>query len=89
MRCSLSIRFLYSKLTGYGLILRRMDENWSPELTQSLIDRYPELSSRGNIENFKRKWRYMFMYMEVGYAHQWVSMLIWTFVRPVSGRHIS
>jgi len=61
---------------------RRMDENWTIELSESLIDKYPELSVRENMEIFKRKWRYMFIYCEVGYARQWVSMQIWTFLRP-------
>lgn len=62
-----------------------MNENWTPELTSSMVAKYPELSEGDNMDMFKRKWEYMFVYCEVGYARQWVNMHIWTFLRPVTG----
>ena len=36
---------------------------------------------------FKRKWEYMYIYAEVGYARAYTSMHYFTFVRPVSSVH--
>ena len=44
-----------------------MKENWSPELTASMVAKYPELSQSESMDIFKRKWEYMFVYCEVGF----------------------
>lgn len=36
----------------------------------------------------RRRWRYMYLYMEVAYSRAWLSLGTWTFVRPVSALSI-
>ncbi|ETW76862.1 cyclopropane-fatty-acyl-phospholipid synthase, partial [Heterobasidion irregulare TC 32-1] len=67
---------------------RRLRENWNEDLERSLSDKYPELSDKANMDVFRRKWEYMFVYMEVGYARVWVSSHCWTLVRPVSNYRV-
>ncbi|KAJ7116068.1 S-adenosyl-L-methionine-dependent methyltransferase [Mycena epipterygia] len=61
---------------------RRLHENWTPNLIESLQDRYPELKDPHKLEMFRRKWHYMFIYMEVAYSRVWLSCFCWTFARP-------
>jgi len=61
---------------------RRLEENWSKSLVASLENSYPALSHPANMEVFLRKWRYMFIYMEVGYGRRWVNLSCWSFSRP-------
>ncbi|KAJ7614923.1 S-adenosyl-L-methionine-dependent methyltransferase [Roridomyces roridus] len=61
---------------------RRLEENWTPFLIDTVILRYPELKDPYKLEMFRRKWHYMFMYLEVAYSRVWLSCYCWTFVRP-------
>ncbi|KAF8573681.1 cyclopropane fatty acid synthase [Ramaria rubella] len=60
----------------------RFGANWNKEIVQSLVERYPELNDSTNMEVFIRRWRYMFVYMEVGYARRWVGLTCWSLSRP-------
>ncbi|KAJ7690076.1 S-adenosyl-L-methionine-dependent methyltransferase [Mycena rosella] len=62
---------------------RRLEENWNPDLIESLQQRYPELKDPYKLEMFRRKWHYMFVYMEVAYSRVWLSCVCWTLARPV------
>lgn len=53
-------------------------------MVEELRQRYPALESEANLQVFKRKWLYMFVYAEVGYARAYTSLNCWTFTRPVS-----
>ncbi|KAI0667899.1 S-adenosyl-L-methionine-dependent methyltransferase [Trametes maxima] len=61
---------------------RRLEENWSPKLVASLQERYPSLKDEKNMQILRRRWQYMFLYMEVAYSRAWLSLTTWTFVRP-------
>ncbi|KAJ6609041.1 cyclopropane fatty acid synthase [Mycena sp. CBHHK59/15] len=61
---------------------RRLDENWTADLIDSLQQRYPELKDPYKLEMFRRKWHYMFVYMEVAYSRVMLSCVCWTLVRP-------
>ncbi|KAJ7180734.1 S-adenosyl-L-methionine-dependent methyltransferase [Mycena filopes] len=61
---------------------RRLTENWTPDLIDSLQQRYPELKDPYKLEMFRRKWHYMFVYMEVAYSRVWLSCFCWTLARP-------
>lgn len=61
---------------------RRLEENWSPLLIESLQERHPNLKDPHLLAVFKRRWTYMFEYMEVAYSRAWLSLHFWTFVRP-------
>ncbi|KAJ6489610.1 S-adenosyl-L-methionine-dependent methyltransferase [Mycena vitilis] len=63
---------------------RRLTDNWTPDLIDSLQQRYPELKDPYKLEMFRRKWHYMFVYMEVAYSRVWLSCVCWTFARPRS-----
>lgn len=76
---TLEISFLTLHLTR-----RRLEENWSPKLVASLQERYPSLKEEHNMDILRRRWRYMYLYMEVAYSRAWLSLGTWTFVRPVS-----
>ncbi|KAK0230322.1 S-adenosyl-L-methionine-dependent methyltransferase [Armillaria fumosa] len=47
---------------------RRLEENWTPELISSLQERYPAFSDTHALNAYKRRWLYMFIYMEVVYS---------------------
>ncbi|KAJ7170502.1 S-adenosyl-L-methionine-dependent methyltransferase [Mycena crocata] len=61
---------------------RRLHENWTADLIDSLQRRYPELKDPYKLEMFRRKWFYMFTYMEVAYSRVWLSCFCWTLARP-------
>ncbi|KAJ6620569.1 S-adenosyl-L-methionine-dependent methyltransferase [Mycena sp. CBHHK59/15] len=61
---------------------RRFEENWTEKLEATMIERYPELKNSTNMAMFRRKWRYMFMYMEVAYSRWWLGLTCWTLKRP-------
>ncbi|KAJ7759236.1 cyclopropane fatty acid synthase [Mycena metata] len=63
---------------------RRLIENWTADLIDSLQQRYPELKDPYKLEMFRRKWHYMFIYMEVAYSQVWLSCFCWTLARPAS-----
>ncbi|KAF7367792.1 Cyclopropane fatty acid synthase [Mycena sanguinolenta] len=67
---------------------RRLDENWNSDLIDSLQRRYPELKDSYRLEMFRRKWHYMFVYMEVAYSRVWLSCVCWTFARPGSAANV-
>ncbi|EIN09175.1 cyclopropane fatty acid synthase [Punctularia strigosozonata HHB-11173 SS5] len=60
---------------------RRLEKNFNGEVIQELRERYPQLQTEHDIEAFKRKWMYMFVYAEVGYARAYTSLYCWTFTR--------
>jgi cyclopropane-fatty-acyl-phospholipid synthase len=62
---------------------RRLQKNWD-NTACALIKARPELSQGDNLGILKRKWEYMYMYAEIGFARAYTSMHIFTFVRPVS-----
>ncbi|KAJ6468284.1 S-adenosyl-L-methionine-dependent methyltransferase [Mycena sanguinolenta] len=61
---------------------RRFEENWSEKLEFSMTERYPELKNPANMAMFRRKWVYMFAYMEVAYSRWWLGLTCWTLKRP-------
>lgn len=61
----------------------RLQANWGPEMTASLIERHPALSDPESLAIFKRKWEYLFFYAEVGYARAYTHYTHFTFARPV------
>ncbi|CAK5261867.1 unnamed protein product [Mycena citricolor] len=61
---------------------RRLDEKWDGPLIDSLQSRYPELKDPHRLEMFRRRWHYMFIYMEVAYSQNLLSCVCWTFARP-------
>ncbi|KAJ7641597.1 S-adenosyl-L-methionine-dependent methyltransferase [Roridomyces roridus] len=67
---------------------RRLAENWTSDLIDTLIERYPELKDPYKLEMFRRKWHYMFVYMEVAYSRVWLSCVCWTFARPESAASV-
>lgn len=62
---------------------RRFEANFKGPIVAELQERYPQLRDAGALEAFKRKWRYMFTYAEVGYARAYTNLNCWTFTRPV------
>lgn len=62
---------------------RRLDENWNKETIEALLHDQPQLANERDLQAFKRKWEYMYLYAEVGYARAYTSMHYFTFVRPV------
>lgn len=61
---------------------RRLQENWNPETITALVKEQPQLSDESSLRIFRRKWEYMYVYAEVGYARAYTSMHYFTFVRP-------
>lgn len=64
-------------------LVRRLDQNFKGDVVEELQERYPELRDPQALESFKRKWHYMFVYAEVGYARAYTRLNCWTFTRPV------
>ena len=62
---------------------RRFERNFKGEIIEELQRRYPQLRGEKELEAFKRKWHYMFVYAEVGYARSYTALNCWTFTRPV------
>lgn len=65
-------------------LCRRFDENWTEKLESSLIELHPTLRDPQIMQIFRRKWHYMFMYMDVAYARKWLGVGCWVLKRPVS-----
>ncbi|KAL1937271.1 hypothetical protein VTO73DRAFT_13880 [Trametes versicolor] len=61
---------------------RRFEANFKGPVVAELQERYPQLRDADALEAFKRKWRYMFTYAEVGYARAYTNLNCWTFTRP-------
>ncbi|PPQ92215.1 hypothetical protein CVT25_008989 [Psilocybe cyanescens] len=55
---------------------RRLQANWNDALAAKLRLRHSELASDEALEGFKRKWEYMCIYAEVGYARAYTSLHI-------------
>ena len=61
---------------------RRVESRLSRE---NLVKDFPEMKhSEAEFEVLKRKWRYLFVYAEVGFARAYATLCCWTYVRPVS-----
>ncbi|KAH9934391.1 putative cyclopropane fatty acid synthase [Fomitopsis serialis] len=61
---------------------RRFEKNFTGEALETMQDKYPYLRDPKSLEVFKRKWRYLFVYAEVGYARAYTSLHRFTFSRP-------
>lgn len=57
--------------------------HWGPKLVHSLVKAQPQLSNEEALDIFKRKWEYMCVYAEVGFARAYTSCHHFTFARPV------
>ncbi|KAJ7141646.1 cyclopropane fatty acid synthase [Mycena filopes] len=63
---------------------RRFCRNFSGQVLDQMKERYPFLRDAHNLDMFKRKWLYMFVYAEVGFARAYMSLHHFVFTRPVS-----
>ncbi|KAF9228329.1 putative cyclopropane fatty acid synthase [Gyrodon lividus] len=61
---------------------RRFQENFHGSLVEHMQERYPALKDARNLEAFKRKWLYIFIYAEVGYARAYTLLHHFTYTRP-------
>ncbi|KAJ7092707.1 cyclopropane-fatty-acyl-phospholipid synthase [Mycena epipterygia] len=61
---------------------RRFDKNLNDEVLKDLKEKYPVLQDENNMKAFIRKWQYLFVYAEVGFARGYVTVPCWTFTRP-------
>ncbi|KIP03918.1 hypothetical protein PHLGIDRAFT_94222 [Phlebiopsis gigantea 11061_1 CR5-6] len=61
---------------------RRLQLSWGPKLVHSLVQAQPQLSDEEALAIFKRKWEYMCVYAEVGFARAYTSCHHFTFARP-------
>lgn len=64
---------------------RRLQKNWTEENVAKLIADRPDLNTPEKLSFFKRNFEYMCAYTEVGYARAYLSLMVFTFARPVSG----
>ena len=63
---------------------RRFEANFKGDIVEELQQRHPQLRDPKALEAFRRKWQYLFVYAEVGFARAYATLNCWTFVRPVS-----
>ncbi|KAI0748082.1 cyclopropane fatty acid synthase [Daedaleopsis nitida] len=61
---------------------RRFEKNFKGEALETMQAKYAFLQDPQSLETFKRKWRYLFVYAEVGYARAYTSLHRFTFTRP-------
>ncbi|KAI0687980.1 cyclopropane-fatty-acyl-phospholipid synthase [Cytidiella melzeri] len=62
---------------------RRLQSHWGSETIKNLVERHPNgLNDPHALGIFKRKWEYMCIYAEAGFARAYASCHQWTFVRP-------
>ena len=61
-----------------------MGSNWNEKLVAKLVESQPYLADEQALAFFKRKWEYMCVYAEVGFARAYTSCHHFTFARPVS-----
>jgi cyclopropane-fatty-acyl-phospholipid synthase len=61
---------------------RRFNRNFTGKEVEALQKRYLTLSDPKKLEAFRRKWLYMFVYAEVGFARAYTSVHYFTFARP-------
>jgi cyclopropane-fatty-acyl-phospholipid synthase len=64
------------------LLDRRLQKTWGPDVVQSLVQSQPHLADGDNLSIFKRKWEYMYVYAEIGFARGYTGLHHFTFVRP-------
>jgi hypothetical protein len=64
---------------------RRLQKNWTKENVAKLVADRPDLNTPEKLSFFKRNFEYMCAYTEVGYARAYLSLMVFTFARPVSG----
>jgi cyclopropane fatty-acyl-phospholipid synthase-like methyltransferase len=62
---------------------RRFQKSWD-QLSGELLKAHPELSEGQNLDILRRKWEYLYVYAEIGFARAYTSCHNWIFVRPVS-----
>ncbi|KAH7883384.1 CFS1-like protein [Phlebopus sp. FC_14] len=67
----------------------RLQKSWGPDVIKSLIKSQPHLAEGDNLNIFKRKWEYMYVYAEIGYARGYTGLHHFTFVRPSLESHDS
>ncbi|RDX51315.1 cyclopropane fatty acid synthase [Lentinus brumalis] len=61
---------------------RRFEKNFTGEVVEELQQKHPQLRDEKALEAFRRKWRYLFIYAEVGFARAYATLNCWTFTRP-------
>jgi len=61
---------------------RRFERNFRGEVVEHMQKEYPFLRDPKNLEMFKKKWLYMFVYAEVGYARAYTSLHHFVLARP-------
>lgn len=61
---------------------RRLQLHWGPELISNLVASQPQLADPESLAVFKRKWEYMCVYAEIGFARAYTSCHHFTFARP-------
>ncbi|KAI0312761.1 CFS1-like protein [Amylostereum chailletii] len=60
----------------------RFQRNWNEKTIAAIVKAQPQLDNPEALAIYKRRWEYMFVYAEVGFARAYTSMTYWTFVRP-------
>ncbi|KAJ7485687.1 cyclopropane fatty acid synthase [Mycena latifolia] len=60
---------------------RRFQRNFRGEVVEHMQKEYPFLRDPQNLEMFKKKWLYQFVYAEVGYARAYTSLHQFVFTR--------
>ncbi|KAH9918572.1 cyclopropane fatty acid synthase [Epithele typhae] len=83
-------KFIFHNLEDHGVHYprtlrewgRRLEANFSGAVVAELQSRHPQLCDPAALAAFKRKWTYMFVYAEVGFARAYTSLFCWTFARP-------
>ena len=75
--------FLITTTIYSVFVTRRFEANWE-QVSSELVKSHPELSEGDNLGILKRKWEYMYVYAEIGFAKAYTSCHFWTFTRPVS-----
>ncbi|EMD31226.1 hypothetical protein CERSUDRAFT_69481 [Gelatoporia subvermispora B] len=61
---------------------RRFERNFDDAVVDQLKSKFEDLDKTENLAAFKRKWKYLFVYAEVGFARAYTSVGCWTFARP-------
>ncbi|KAH7890616.1 cyclopropane-fatty-acyl-phospholipid synthase [Phlebopus sp. FC_14] len=61
---------------------RGFQKNFHGPLVEHMQEQYPALKDPKNLEVFKRKWLYIFLYAEVGYVRAYTSLHYFTYTRP-------
>ncbi|KAI0352114.1 cyclopropane fatty acid synthase [Trametes cingulata] len=83
-------KFVLYELEDHGIHYPRTLREWhrpanfAGPAVEELRLKHPELRSDAELRAFKRRWEYMFVYSEVGFARAYTNLNCWTFTRPVS-----